>query len=52
MRGSENETVNRGSKAINMIYHLTSRVPALIEQSHLERNEGLFMLRHFWLYLI
>ena len=36
----ENETVDRGFKAILMIYRLTNRVPALIQQSHLERNEG------------
>ena len=37
---SENEVVDRGFKAVIMIYKLTNRVPALIEQSHLERNEG------------
>lgn len=37
----DNEAVIRGSKAVNMIYQLTNRVPVLIEQSHLERNEGL-----------
>jgi hypothetical protein len=36
----ESEVVNRGYKAILMIYQLTNRVPSLIEQSHLERNEG------------
>jgi len=36
----ENEVVDRGFKAVLMIYRLTSRVPGLIEQSHLERNEG------------
>ncbi len=36
----ENEVVDRGVKAVVMIYRLTSRVPTLIEQSHLERNEG------------
>lgn len=36
----DNEAVIRGSKAVNMIYQLTNRVPVLIEQSHLERNEG------------
>ena len=36
----ENEVVDRGFKAVIMIYRLTNRVPALIEQSHLERNEG------------
>lgn len=39
---SENDVVERGYKAVVMIYKLTSRVPALIEQSHLERNEGSF----------
>lgn len=37
---SENEVVDRGFKAVVMIYQLTNRVPALVEQSHLERNEG------------
>ena len=37
---SEIEVVDRGFKAVTMIYHLTDRVPSLIEQSHLERNEG------------
>ena len=32
--------VNRGVKALNTIYHLTSRIPQLILQSHLERNEA------------
>lgn len=41
MCSSDNEAVVRGNKAVNMIYQLTNRVPALIEQSHLERNEGL-----------
>lgn len=37
----ENEIVDRGFKAVVMIYRLTNRVPSLIEQSHLERNEGI-----------
>ena len=37
----ENEAVDRGFKAVLMIYRLTSKVPALIEQSHLERKEGM-----------
>ena len=37
----DNEAVIRGNNAVNMIYQLTNRVPALIGQSHLERNEGL-----------
>lgn len=36
----DNEIVGRGIKAVTMIYQLSSRVPALIEQSHLERKEG------------
>ena len=36
----ENGVVIRGSKAINIIYMLTSRISSLIEQSHLERNEA------------
>ena len=36
----ENEIVDRGFQAVVMIYQLTNRVPALIEQSHLERKEG------------
>jgi golgi-specific brefeldin A-resistance guanine nucleotide exchange factor 1 len=36
----DNQVVIRGSKAIGIIYQLTSRVPNLIKQSHLERTEG------------
>jgi brefeldin A-resistance guanine nucleotide exchange factor 1 len=36
----ENVPVTRGVKAINMVYQLSSRVPDLIEQSHLERTEA------------
>ncbi|KAK2792707.1 GDP/GTP exchange factor for ARF [Onygenales sp. PD_12] len=36
----DNPFVIRGTKAIALIYHLTGRVPALIQQSHLERNEA------------
>ena len=42
----DNEAVIRGSKAVNMIYQLTNRVPVLIEQSHLERNEGFLSVSH------
>ncbi|KAI9705603.1 MAG: GDP/GTP exchange factor for ARF [Candelina mexicana] len=35
-----NEVVTRGSKAVSIVYQLTSKVPALIQQSHLERNEA------------
>ena len=41
MRYSENDVVDRGYRAILMIHQLTNRVPSLIEQSHLERNEGI-----------
>lgn len=37
---SDNETVQRGIKAINIIYSMTSRIPQLIEQSHLESSEA------------
>ena len=36
----EKEAVERGHRAVVMIYQLTARVPGLIEQSHLERKEG------------
>ncbi|KKY23719.1 putative guanine nucleotide exchange factor [Diplodia seriata] len=35
-----NEVVLRGSKAINIVFQLTSRVPQFIEQSQLETNEA------------
>jgi brefeldin A-resistance guanine nucleotide exchange factor 1 len=34
------EVVARGTKAVSMIYQLTTRVPELITQSHLEKNEA------------
>ncbi|QMW45171.1 hypothetical protein G4B11_008591 [Aspergillus flavus] len=37
---TENEVVTRGLTAINMIYHLSQRAPALIKQSHLEEDEA------------
>lgn len=37
---SENAIVERGVKAVNLIYHMTSRVPNLMKQSHLESKEG------------
>ncbi|MCJ1394233.1 GDP/GTP exchange factor for ARF [Xylographa bjoerkii] len=36
----DNELVSRGIRAVTMVYQLSSRVPALIEQSHLERKEA------------
>ncbi|KAI9821685.1 MAG: GDP/GTP exchange factor for ARF [Pycnora praestabilis] len=38
--------VARGTKAIGIVYQLTGRVPALIEKSHLERNEELASTDH------
>ena len=32
--------MQRGIKAINIIYDMTSRIPHLMKQSHLESNEG------------
>ncbi|KAL1967900.1 hypothetical protein VTN77DRAFT_2317 [Rasamsonia byssochlamydoides] len=37
---SENQTVARGVKAIGIIYQMTGRIPTLIQQSHLEKNEA------------
>ncbi|KAJ9155067.1 Pattern formation protein EMB30 [Pleurostoma richardsiae] len=37
---SDNATVQRGIKAINIIYSMTSRIPQLVNQSHLESNEA------------
>lgn len=37
---SENPVVQRGFKAIDIIYSMTSRIPQLMKQSHLENNEG------------
>jgi brefeldin A-resistance guanine nucleotide exchange factor 1 len=34
------EVVTRGTKAVSMIYALASRVPGLISDSHLEKNEA------------
>lgn len=34
------DAVARGTKAVSMIYQLTTRVPGLITQSHLEENEA------------
>ncbi|KKZ67911.1 hypothetical protein EMCG_06440 [[Emmonsia] crescens] len=39
-KAQDNPLVQRGTKAIGLIYHLTGRVPDLIQQSHLERNEA------------
>ncbi|KAG6366880.1 hypothetical protein INS49_001061 [Diaporthe citri] len=37
---SENPAVQRGIKAVNIIYSMTSRIPQLMKQSHLENNEA------------
>jgi brefeldin A-resistance guanine nucleotide exchange factor 1 len=36
----DNEVVKRGAMAVTFIYQLSSRVPDLIQKSHLERNEA------------
>lgn len=38
--------MQRGIKAVNIIYSMTSRIPQLMKQSHLENNEGRSMLFH------
>ena len=43
LSGSENEVVARGVKAIGFMLHLTRRVPTLIQQSHLEESEGVYI---------
>ncbi|KAI4248575.1 MAG: hypothetical protein LQ352_005900 [Teloschistes flavicans] len=40
VQSRENENINRGQEAVYLVYQLTNRVPALIEQSHLEKNEA------------
>lgn len=40
--GSENPAVTRGTKAISVIQQITGRIPTLIQQSHLERNDGAY----------
>lgn len=37
---SENPVVQRAVQAVNIIYNMTSRIPQLMKQSHLESNEG------------
>lgn len=37
---SDNAVVSRGVKAINLIHNMTSRIPHLMKQSHLEASEG------------
>lgn len=37
---SESPAVQRGINAVNIIYSMTSRIPQLMKQSHLENNEG------------
>ncbi|KAL8945832.1 MAG: hypothetical protein Q9183_007997, partial [Haloplaca sp. 2 TL-2023] len=36
----ENDGIQRGGDAVYLVYQLTNRVPALISQSHLEKNEA------------
>lgn len=39
-KAQNGEVVQRGTKAIHIIYQMTHRVPQFIEQSHLETNEA------------
>lgn len=39
---SDAEAVERGHKAVKMIYQLTNRVPGLIDNSLLEKSEGTY----------
>ena len=39
-RPRDNEMVDRGYRALLLVYQLTSRVPTLIKQSHLQREEA------------
>ncbi|KAL8818108.1 MAG: hypothetical protein Q9223_003184 [Gallowayella weberi] len=36
----DSDEIHRGREAVSLVYQLTNRVPTLIEQSHLERNEA------------
>lgn len=40
LENSDNAVVLRGVKAINLIHNMTSRIPHLMKQSHLEASEG------------
>lgn len=40
----DEKAITRGCKAINILQNMTARIPQLIEQSHLESNEGKFLL--------
>src|SRR6478609_4276147 len=42
------ETVSRGSKAVNMLYNLTDRIPHLMQQSQLESSEGVSSFKHYY----
>jgi hypothetical protein len=39
---SEAQVIARGCQAINTLYGMTSRIPQLMQQSHLESSEGTF----------
>lgn len=39
--------VERGIKAMGLVYKMTSRVPHFIEQSHLETTEGMSLSRQY-----
>jgi len=39
-KARDNPAVSHGIRAVSLIYRLTNRVPAFVEQSHLERHEA------------
>lgn len=41
-----NETVTRGLRAVTLIYNMTSKIPHLMKQSHLESSEGKLKSTH------
>lgn len=38
------ESVTRGIRAINTMYNMTTQIPELMQQSHLERRDGTLVL--------
>lgn len=34
------QAVDRGCRAVDTLYNITARIPQLVQQSHLENNEG------------
>lgn len=42
IQNSDNPLATRGVQAVGIVLQTTARIPTLIQQSHLERNEGKF----------